>query len=133
MASITQPFVRVIRAGLRRYRQRNEIREEKEKLARYNEAVGTRVSWREICRARRAFGSRVDEFFYFEFYAKSDAERDAYLTVFRQDVIAERIGDDVRVTGYYPVDERLADTMASIREGISGLERGLRTFSSEDT
>ena len=31
MASITQPFVRVIRAGLRRYRQRNEIREEKEK------------------------------------------------------------------------------------------------------
>ena len=39
MASITQPFVRVIRAGLRRYRQRNEIREEKENLARYNEAV----------------------------------------------------------------------------------------------
>ena len=37
------------------------------------------------------------------------------------EAIAERIGDDVRVTGYYPVDERLADTMASIREGISGL------------
>ncbi len=93
MASITQPFVRVIRAGLRRYRQRNEIREEKEKLARYNEAVGTRISWREICRARRAVGSRVDEFFYFEFYAKSDAERDAYLTLARQDVIAKRVGD----------------------------------------
>ena len=37
------------------------------------------------------------------------------------EAIAERIGDDVRVTGYYPVDERLADTMASIREGVSGL------------
>ena len=93
MASITQPFVRVIRAGLRRYRQRNEIREEKENLARYNEAVGTRVTWREICRARRACGSRVDEFFYFEFYAKSDAERDAYLTLARQDAIARRVGD----------------------------------------
>ena len=35
----------------------------------------------------------MDEFFYFEFYAKSDAERDAYLTLARQDVIARRVGD----------------------------------------
>ena len=74
MASITQPFVRVIRAGLRRYRQRNEIREEKENLARYNEAVGTRVTWREICRARRACGSRVDEFFYCLLYTSDAAD-----------------------------------------------------------
>ncbi|HIR07124.1 MAG TPA: 50S ribosomal protein L11 methyltransferase, partial [Candidatus Pullichristensenella stercoripullorum] len=37
------------------------------------------------------------------------------------EAIAERIGDDVRVTGYYPVDEHLESAMAAIREGLSGL------------
>ena len=37
------------------------------------------------------------------------------------EAIAERIGDDVRVTGYYPVDEQLESAMAAIREGLSGL------------
>ena len=37
------------------------------------------------------------------------------------EAIAERIGDDVRVTGYYPVDEHLENAMAAIREGLAGL------------
>ena len=37
------------------------------------------------------------------------------------EAIAERIGDDVRVTGYYPVDEQLESAMAAIREGLAGL------------
>ena len=37
------------------------------------------------------------------------------------EAIAERIGDDVRVTGYYPVDEHLENAMTAIREGLSGL------------
>ena len=37
------------------------------------------------------------------------------------EAIAERIGDDVRVTGYYPVDEHLESAMAAIREGLAGL------------
>ena len=37
------------------------------------------------------------------------------------EAIAERIGDDVRVTGYYPVDEHLESAMTAIREGLSGL------------
>ena len=35
--------------------------------------------------------------------------------------IARRIGDDVKVTGYYPVDERLPSAMREIREGIENL------------
>lgn len=37
------------------------------------------------------------------------------------EAIAERIGDDVKVTGYYPIDDRLSDTLAKIREALRGL------------
>ena len=35
--------------------------------------------------------------------------------------IAERIGDDVKVTGYYPVDDRLGAALDSIRAGVESL------------
>lgn len=93
MANVTAPLRNAVRGCLRRYRERDYIREEQEKLARHNKTLGLHVSWKEMCRAHRKTGCCVDEYFHFEFYQKSDAERDAYLTVFRQDVIAERIGD----------------------------------------
>lgn len=37
------------------------------------------------------------------------------------DAIAQRMGDDVKVTGYYPVDEKLSDTLAQIRSRIAQL------------
>lgn len=37
------------------------------------------------------------------------------------EAIARRIGEDVKVTGYYPVDDRLVETVKIIREKISGL------------
>ena len=40
------------------------------------------------------------------------------------EAIAERIGDDVKVTGYYPIDERLNDTVAHIQAELRRL-RGL--------
>lgn len=35
--------------------------------------------------------------------------------------IARRIGDDVKVTGFYPLDERASDTAAHVREKLSKL------------
>lgn len=35
------------------------------------------------------------------------------------EAIAERIGEDVKVTGYYPVDERLGDVIAHIRSELN--------------
>ena len=35
--------------------------------------------------------------------------------------IARRIGDDVKVTGYYPLDEKWTDTYAMIRTQVAGL------------
>ena len=40
------------------------------------------------------------------------------------EAIAERIGDDVKVTGYYPIDERLSDTVAHLQAELRRL-RGL--------
>ena len=37
------------------------------------------------------------------------------------EAIAERIGDDVRVTGYYPVDERIEGVLEAVREGVQAL------------
>ena len=40
--------------------------------------------------------------------------------------IARRIGDDVKVTGYYPIDERLGDAIAHIESGLKRIrEMGL--------
>lgn len=93
MAKAISPLRKAVRAGLRRYRERGYIREEQEKLARHNKTLGLHISWKEFCRAHQKTGCCVDEYFHFEFYNKGDAERDPYLTIFRQDVIAERIGD----------------------------------------
>ncbi|MBE5808577.1 MAG: 50S ribosomal protein L11 methyltransferase [Clostridiales bacterium] len=38
------------------------------------------------------------------------------------EAIAERIGEDVRVTGYYPVDDRLSDTIAQVRAETARLK-----------
>ncbi len=35
--------------------------------------------------------------------------------------IARRIGDDVKVTGFYPMDERASDALAAVRERVSRL------------
>ena len=35
--------------------------------------------------------------------------------------IARRIGDDVKVSGFYPMDERASDTLASVREKLAQL------------
>lgn len=37
------------------------------------------------------------------------------------EAIAERIGDDVKVTGYYPADGNLAEVLAQITEEVKGL------------
>ncbi|MBQ8087318.1 MAG: 50S ribosomal protein L11 methyltransferase [Clostridia bacterium] len=37
------------------------------------------------------------------------------------EAIAERIGEDVKVTGYYPLDERFADTLSEIRAAVERL------------
>ncbi len=37
--------------------------------------------------------------------------------------IARRIGDDVKVSGYYPEDERIKDTVANIRARLSSLRQ----------
>ena len=37
--------------------------------------------------------------------------------------IARRIGDDVKVTGYYPMDERASDTLAAVRQRVAELPR----------
>ena len=39
------------------------------------------------------------------------------------EAIAERIGDDVRVTGYYPVDEHLENAMAAIARALPACAR----------
>lgn len=38
------------------------------------------------------------------------------------EAIARRIGDDVKVTGYYPVDARLGDAVAAIEAGVRRLQ-----------
>ena len=90
-----QPTVlrRVARKWLKRYFNRNFLREERAKLARHNKQLNKNVSWREITRSREKFYSSVDEYFYFEFYDKTDEERNEYLTLWRQDEITRRIGD----------------------------------------
>lgn len=96
MANEVSPLRRAVRAALRYYRFRALRAEEREKLAHHNQALGLRVSWKDVCHARRAFGCSVDEYFHFDFFHKSDAERDAYLTQLRQDEIASSVGDDCR-------------------------------------
>lgn len=39
------------------------------------------------------------------------------------DSIAEQMGDDVKVSGYYPVDERLPRVLENIRLGVDALKR----------
>ena len=93
MANAINPIRNAVRSCLRRHRQRDYIREEKEKLARHNKTLGLHISWKELCRARRKTGCCVDEYFHFAFYNKTDAQRDPYLTLYRQDLIAEKVGD----------------------------------------
>ena len=93
MANAINPIRNAVRSCLRRHRQRDYIREEKEKLARHNKTLGLHISWKELCRSRRNTGCCVDEYFHFAFYNKIDAQRDPYLTLYRQDLIAEKVGD----------------------------------------
>ena len=93
MAKAINPIRKAVRDCLYRHRQRDYIREEKEKLARHNKTLGLHISWKELCLARRRTGCCVDEYFHFAFYNKTDAQRDPYLTLYRQDLIAERVGD----------------------------------------
>ncbi len=93
MANAINPIRNAVRSCLRRHRQRDYIREEKGP-ARHNKTLGLHISfWKELCRARRKTGCCVDEYFHFAFYNKTDAQRDPYLTLYRQDLIAEKVGD----------------------------------------
>ena len=84
---------RIARAGMHRYHDREYMREENEKRIMHNKTLGLHISWRELRRARAKFGATADEYYFFEFYNKTDQQRDAYLTLLRGDRIVRPLGD----------------------------------------
>ena len=85
VATLKQAVRGAIHEAAQKYRQHVRDREEKEKLERHNKTLGTHVTWQQFTRARKMTLCNMDEFFHFAFYDKTDAQRDEYLTVERQD------------------------------------------------
>ena len=65
-------------------------------LERYNKMLGLNVTYEEYERTSRRTGCDEEEYFGFEFYKKTEAERDEYLTRVRRNEIARKVGDVVK-------------------------------------
>ena len=62
-------------------------------LDKYNQMLGLHVSFKEFDRARQLTRCDEEEYFGYEFYHRTDAESDAYLTRVRRDRLAIKVGD----------------------------------------
>ena len=65
----------------------------KELLDRYNKMLGLHVTVTEFEHARKRTGCDEEEYFGYEFYRRTDEERDAYLTRVRRNALAQKVGD----------------------------------------
>ncbi len=93
MANLKRTVRNAVHTCAQKYRQHERDKRDMADLQRHNELLGMHVSWKEFRRARDLTGCTVDEYYLFEFYDKSDKERDAYLTMPRQGEIARKVGD----------------------------------------
>ena len=62
-------------------------------LDRYNKMLGLHVTVAEFEHARKRTGCDEEEYFGYEFYRRTDEERDAYLTRVRRNALAQKVGD----------------------------------------
>ena len=76
------------RAVIKRSRYKAEI-------AQYNQKLGLNVRVSDFERAQRQTACDVEEYFGYEFYKKSEQQRDEYLTRRRRDALARELGDVV--------------------------------------
>ena len=65
----------------------------KAKLDRYNQMLGLHVTVSEFMHAKKLTDCDEEEFFGYEFYRRTDEERDAYLTRVRRNNLARKVGD----------------------------------------
>lgn len=93
MAGIKRALARALHAAHDKYRWYRHDRRVRPQFEKRLALLGVRASWKDYLRAREQISCNVDEYFAFELFDKTDAQRDTYLTMDRQDAIVDQIGD----------------------------------------
>lgn len=94
MASIKHALRSAAHNALIRRRGREHDKALQKKFEQHCKTLGVQATWEDYARARQQISCSLDEYFAFEFYERKDPElRDSFMTLDRQSVIAQKIGD----------------------------------------
>lgn len=86
----------------KRYHDYSRCESYREQFQQYCAERGLNIPWSSFRRAHALIHCNPYEFFLFKFYEKSPAEQDAYLTIWRRNCFARKIGDDQSANGTAP-------------------------------
>ncbi len=95
-ANLTGNVRQAVHVLAQKYRRHEWSKRQKMYLENYCKSLNIHATWEDYLNAYNQTQCRPSEYIAFEFYKKTPAERDTYLTMERQDAIIRELGDDKR-------------------------------------